>query len=496
MKISDLIAVLLAFVILTGVTTVSVRADTLVKGDFQLESFSKTVDFYDYVRAYALVNGISTPPGFQNDHAYLYMNYINTSGLQLFYAGLENITNGGQGAFRIPMQSFILHYKTNNRSRDVLLSSTFLMLMAFNETSDTKYLGSPDVNDTLWASFSMGFDLSALNATLPMLNSKTEPIPLTHSADNLQWSWGMKYTNLTALWWRTWIDPNNPHFDNSWPIAITVYDELTFTYNLTLDPAAGKATLTENHVIGRMRDLLLGRLPFLWWHFNSTGTYWLGFKTSNDTIYDFLRQNDIKMSIVEFQSSVMADRETYSQTSTGQNVTDTDTPIDDKSVSTYSADGEKISDANFGSKDTYKLFNYTDDPTETTYETFNATARTAKAQGFAANSGLFVYHIGLMKFLPLVVVHMYPQLFQKAMESVTNMSRANYFYLIGYPTYSGYRIEHDPVLTVYMSAPSSTPTSPPFIGAIIVVGAVIAIVVLAMAIVLRRRKSVPPPPMN
>jgi len=45
---------------------------------------------------------------------------------------------------------------------------------------------------------------------------------------------------------------------------------------------------------------------------------------------------------------------------------------------------------------------------------------------------------------------MYPQLFQKAMESVTNMSRANYFYLIGYPTYSGYRIEHDPVLTAYI----------------------------------------------
>ncbi len=496
MKTSDLIAVLLIFAILTGVTTISVRADTLVKEDFQLESFSKTVDFFDYVRAYASINGIPIPSGFQDDRAYLYMNYINTSGLQLFYAGLDNITNGGQGAFRIPMQSFIMHYKTNNRSRDVLLSSTFLMLMAFNETSNLNFPGSPDVNDTLWASFSMGFDLSALNATLPILNSKTEPIPLTHSGDKLQWSWGMKYTNLTALWWRTWIDANNPHFDNSWPVAITVYDELTFTYNLTIDPTAGTATLTENHVIGRMRDLLLGWLPFLWLHFNSTGTYWLGIKTSNDTIYDFLQENDIKMSIVEFQSSVMADRETYSETSTGQNVSDTDTPVDDKSVITYSADGEKISDANFGSKDTYKLFNYTHDSTETTYETYNATARTAKARGFAANSGLFAYHIGLMKFLPLVVVHMYPQLFQKAMESVTNMSRANYFYLIGYPTYSGYRVEHDPVLTAYMSTPSSAPTGPQFIGVVIIVGVIAAVVVLATAVVLRRRKSVPPPPKN
>jgi hypothetical protein len=493
MKISNLISVLLICTVLIGVISVSVKADTLVKEDFQQESFSKTVDFFDYARAYATLNGIQTPPGFQNHHAYLYMNYINTSGLQLFYAGLDNITNGGSASFRIPTQSFIMHYKTNNRSRDVLLGSTFLMLMAFNETSNTIYPGSPDVNDTLWASFSMGFDLSALNATLPVLNSKTVPIALTHSDDKLQWSWGMKYTNLTALWWRTWIDPINPHFDNSWPVAITVYDELTFTYDLTIDPTSGTATLTENHVIGRMRELFRWK-SLLWLHYNSTGNYWLGKKEGNDTIYDFIENNGIKMSIVNFQSSIMADHETYSQTSSGQNVTNTELPVANESLATYADDGEKISDANFGSKDTYKLFNYTADPTETSYETYNATARTAKAAGFAGNSGLFVYHIGLMKFLPLVVVHMYPQLYERAKESITNMSRANYFYLIGYPTHSGYRVEHDPVLTVYMSTPSSAPTSPQFIGVIIIVGVITAIVVVATAVVLRRRKSVPPPP--
>jgi hypothetical protein len=499
MKISSLISVLLICTVLISVISVSVKADTLVKEDFQQESFSKTVDFFDYARAYATLNSIPTPPGFQNQHAYLYMNYINTSGLQLFYAGLDNITNGGPASFRIPMQSFIMHYKTNNRSRDVLLGSTFLMLMAFNETSNTIYPGSPDVNDTLWASFSMGFDLSALNATLPVLNSKTVSIALTHSDDKLQWSWGMKYTNLTALWWRTWIDPINPHFDNSWPVAITVYDELTFTYSLTIDPTSGTATLTENHVIGRMRELLLGWIPLLWLHYNSTGTYWLGMKTSNDTIYDFIDNNGIKMSIVNFQSSIMADHETYSQTSSGQNVTNTELSVSNESLATYADDGEKISEANFGSKDTYKLFNYTTDPTETSYETYNATARTAKAAGFASNSGLFIYHIGLMKFLPLVVVHMYPQLYERAKESITNMSRANYFYLIGYPVYSGYRVEHDPVLTMYMSAPTSGTTGLLGIGGIIIVGIIGIIVVIVAAITLRRRgpkdkPGMPPPP--
>lgn len=181
-------------------------ADTLLKADFEQESFAKTVDYFDYARSYASLNNISTPVGFENYHANMYMAYVNTSGLQLLYAGLENVTFDSSTYLRIPMQSFIIHYKTSNNSRDVIMASTFLMLMAFNETNGSLYPNSPDVSDTLYASFSLGFDLSALNATLPALNSKTETIPLAHSQDKLQWSWGMKYTNLTALWWRTWID--------------------------------------------------------------------------------------------------------------------------------------------------------------------------------------------------------------------------------------------------------------------------------------------------
>jgi hypothetical protein len=429
------------------------------------------------------------------------MNYINTSGLHLFYAGLDNITNEGPIAFRIPMQSFIMHYKTENRTRDVLLASTFLMLLAFNETSTSTFPNSPGIHDTLWASFSMGFDLAALNATLPSLNSKTETIPLTHTDDKLQWTWGMKYTNLTALWWRTWIDPGNPHFEGSWPVAITVYDELTFTYTLTIDPTAHTATLTENHIIGRMHDLLFGVIPFLWVHYNSTGTFWLGQKISNDTVYDFINNNQIKMSIVNFQTSVLADRETYSTTTNGENVTNTETPVKDTSINTYADDGEKISSADFNSKKTYKLFNYTEDPTEQTYTVNEATARTAKAAGFARNTVLFAYQIGLMKFLPLVVAHMYPGLYARASATITNMSRANYFYIIGYGNYSGYRVEHDPTITLYIAAQATgNANNPPNSGTVITIVLVAALVIAGAAVILHRRKpkiateTIPPPP--
>ena len=492
MKTKTTLGTILTTIILLGLMApLASAAETLDKTDFQQESFAKTVDYMDYVRAYATLHGIPQPENFNKWHANMYMTYINTSGLKLLYAGLEDITTGESAYLRIPMQSFIMHYKTNQNNRDVILASTFLMLMAFNETSSSLHPDSPDKEDTLFASFSLGFDLSNLGKTLPVLKSETEIIPLTHSEDKLEWTWGMKYTNLTALWWQTWINPNNPRFQNGWPVGLTVYDELTFTYKLTIDPDAGTATLQENHVIGRMRHLFVGIIPALWVYYNSTGTYgMLGRKLSNDTIHDYIQDNGLKMSIINFQTSIMADHETYSETASGQAVTDTETEVTDTSIDTYADDGEKIFNADFGTKKTYNLYNYTAEPTETTFDEYNSKARTAQIAGFAGNGGLFALHIGLMKFLPAVVVHMYPALFAKAASTIANMSRANYFYTIAYPEYSGYRVEHDPKFTAYIAAPSGTePVQPPTgIGGIIIIAIIIVAVGIGVAVLLARRK--------
>jgi len=484
MKTKSLLGILPVCITLASLVLPACAADTLLASDFKEESWAKTIDFFDYARAYALLHGMLPPP--DNYHAYMYMTYVNTRGLHMLYAGLSNITFGGGAYFTIPIQTFMMHYKTENNSRDVLTASTFLMLMAFNETEQSIYPDSPDMHDNLWSSFSMGFDFSEKfpNASFPSMNSKTSIIPLSHSDDKLQWSWGMKYTNLTAIWWRTYISPTN-HTYHSWPMAITTYDELTFTYNLTISPDTNMATLTENHVIGRIRDLW----HFWGWfiipfynHYNSTGCYRYGNKISNETVYQFLQRNKIKMSIVNFQTSVMFDRNTYSLSSDGQNVTDSDILVSNSSISTYADDGEKILDASFGTKETYNLYNYTADSSENTFDTYNATTRTCKIDGFAQNKNLFVFHIGLMKSLPLLVANMHSQLFQKAKESITNMTKANYFYLIAYPTYSGYRVVHDPTLTIYLTT-STTPANPYLVPVLIIVGIAAVGTVIALAVV-------------
>jgi len=474
--------------LLTLSATLTVKpaiADTLTPNDFKLKSFSKTIDFFDFARAYAAAAGKPVPPA--NWHAYLYQTYVNMSGFQLYYSGLINIT-AETGALSIPVQSFIEHYRTPN-GNDVLTSSSFIMLLAFNDTATSKHSDSPDVNDNLYASFSLGLDLTQIygDATKPALSSKTELIPLESLNDNRTWTWGMRYTNLTAVWWRMWTNPANPRFE-ALPIAITTYDELTFMYELNLDPTNHKATLTASYTIGRMINLWLIGWLFLLpvvVHYNSTGTYTPNGKTkiSDETIYQFLDKQHIKMSIVLFQNSlVLGDVKTQSSY-TNANVTDAELNVSNGEITTK-AGNEDIFKTDFGTKATYQLYNYTADPDEIEYTTHNAVTRTAPRSGYAKNP-LFSIHVALLKYVPLIVKHIAPALYQKAMNYMLNMTYADYFYLISYPTYSGFRVKHDPTYTAYIAGTTGAPTSSWF--GLVLVGGIVAVIAVAVILVIRRR---------
>jgi hypothetical protein len=468
----------------------SAAVDTLTPNDFKLQNFSKTVDFFDFARTYAAASGKPIPPS--NWHAYLYQNYINTSGFQLFYSGLINIT-AGQGALTIPVQSFLEHYKTPN-GKDVLTSSSFIMLLAFNDTATSLHADSPDINDNLYASFSLGFDLANITGTSkPALSSKTELIPLTHPDDNT-WEWGMRYTNLTAIWWKMFINPLAPRYE-ALPIAITTYEELKFTYKLVLNPDNDTATVTSNYVIGRMTNLWL-----IWWlflipvvaHYNATGTYRPnGAKISNQTIYQFLEKQHIKMSIVLFQNSLVLNDVTKS-TFNNQNVTDAEVDVSNGAISTESG-GETIFKADFGVKNQYKLNN-----TEATYD---AVTRTVPRLGFAKNP-LFAMHVALLKYVPLIVKHIDQPLYEKAKDHMLNMTYADYFYIISYPKYSGFKVEHDPTYTAYVSLEALPATEAPKTFGLILIGGIAAVVIIGAVFVIKRRKpktqaletSAPPTP--
>jgi len=479
--------VLILIFALTLTLTPASATDTLSPDDFKLQSVSKTVDFFDFARTYAASHGKTPPPA--NWHANLYLAYVNVSGFQLFFSGLINIT-AGQGALTIPVQSFLEHYETP-AGKDVLTSSSFIMLLAFNDTTSSLHSDSPDRNDNLYASFSLGLDLTSIygDSAKPALSSKTTIMPLT-ALDNNTWSWGMRYTNLTAVWWKMFIDPLNPHYEVV-PIAITTYEELTFTYDLTLNPTTHTANVTASYVIGRMTNLWLLRwllvIPIVT-HYNSTGTYRLnGTKISDETIYQYLERQHIKMSIVLFQNSLVLDHTTTSKsTINNQNVTDAEEDVSSGAIVTEAAN-ERIFKTDFGTKNQYRLYNYTAGDTEATAKSYDAVTRTAPRLGFAKNP-LFSMHVALLKYVPLIVAHIDQQLYQRAKDHMLDMTYADYFYLTSYPKYSGFKIEHDPTYTAYIASTSTT-TGPPKLFGFIVIGGIITAVVIGTVFVLRRRGS-------
>ena len=403
-----------AILALTVCLITPASADYLNPDDFDQESWSKTIDYLEYVDVYAATHGLPRPPA--GAHANLYMAYVNYLGMQMLYAGLTNITMAlGRLTCTIPVQTFMMHYKSENQSRDTVIASSYVMLLAYNETADTTvHPDSPDRNDTLYASFNMGFDLSSLidTADRPGLNSNTIVTPLTHSEDKLAWHWGMTYTNLTTIWWRVYIHPENSSYE-SIPVAISIYEKLTFTYDLTFNPDDNTATITSNYVIGRMTDLWI--VDAWWWfipvivHYNSTGCYRLNKALySDETIHQFLRRRGISISIVLFQASAILDHTTESSFN-GQNVTDNEVIVSNDTISTFVDGGEKVFDVDFGLKNQYTLHNYT----SATSTNYNAVTRTAQRRGFAKNP-IFHIHTFLMRYIPLALAHMDKPLFEQA----------------------------------------------------------------------------------
>jgi hypothetical protein len=88
---------------------------------------------------------------------------------------------------------------------------------------------------------------------------------------------------------------------------------------------------------------------------------------------------------------------------------------------------------------------------------------------------------------------MYPALFQKAVSTISDMSKANYFYIIAYPEYDGFRIEHDPMFTAYIAV---QPTSSAVSGGLVILLLIAVVIAVAVAVFALRKKPRAAPQMG
>lgn len=465
-----------------------VSAEQLLKDDFKQSYFAKTVDFFDYARAWAVLKGLPEPP--QHWHANVYMTYVNKSGFQLLYAGLQEISLAPNVDLTIPIQTILMHYKTQETNQDALVASSFLMIMGFNDSDTSIHAGTPDKNDTLWASFNLGINLTELfpHTTFPAFNSGSELLELSHSTEGNgveTWEWGMRYKNLTALWVTAdLVDEGNTKANR--PFGLATYDELTFKYTLILSPD-GIATLHKDYVVGRMHDLFVFGGWFLIWplynHYNSTGCYRYNAKVSDITVYEFLEANEVSMSIVEYQKVILLEKETQTVTEDGDDVSEDEIDVSESSLSTYSEDNELICNHDFSAKPEYQLYNVSE-PEPTTH---HAVVWTHDITGYARNRDLFQVQTSFQRYIPLILVGMYPQAYQRAKDTISDMTVADCLYVISYPHYGGYKINHDPVLTAYFAPTQTLDPLTQLKGPLLLV--VMAIPILAVVVLLRKRRT-------
>jgi hypothetical protein len=115
---------------------------------------------------------------------------------------------------------------------------------------------------------------------------------------------------------------------------------------------------------------------------------------------------------------------------------------------------------------------------------YEAVVRIVNRYGFASNP-IFRTHTFLMRYIPLALAHMDQPLYQQAKNQLLNMTYADYFYVVAYPTYDGYTIDHDPLYTVYYAPATAAPG--PQLGGFILLGAVVITGVAAAMVIKRRR---------
>src|SRR3989442_5451121 len=370
-KALPLIALSLLFLI-PAVAFQTANASTVSNGDFQTQSFSKVVDWFDYVRQYADNNNLTQPNA--SEHAYIYTNYVNVGGFQLFYAGLVNATHNGTFV-TMPIQTFIEHFKTVG-GKDAITASSFISLVSFNESNADPYPNSPDKTDTVYASFSLGVNLTAITGhKLPGYVATSQITPLTQ-VDSQHYTWGLKYTNLNAIWWRINPDPFIPTADLVTPRGFAQYSELSFNYALAIYPTSKTATLTTSYTVGRMTDLyILSPTPAI--HLNAAGTYNLtGYQMSYQNIYQLLQSRQMKISIGLASYAILAGTVSDKDDSGASVDNSNSTDVTHTAVNTDASDGDKAFRQDFGVNSTYQLYNYTADSSENTAFPYNVNVRT------------------------------------------------------------------------------------------------------------------------
>ena len=386
------------------------------------------------------------------------MSYVNSNDVQAFLVAMNTVTkNTTVGT--LPWQMFGMHYYTPRGSENFLVA-VLAFLLAFNDTNGN---GMPDHgNEPTYYIIPFGAGDALKNVSANYLPDAT-PIPAQKLGDG-HYRFGMTYKNLYAKI----IDANNiiSFWISALPIYIARFSELSVTYDITIDPKTKTAKAESFYTIGQVDHL------WLW-----------GQDVGREALPD-----NFGISAVHYLATFAS---TYSVVdAAGTKVTPNIQKPLDQNLTLKIGKDERAMDIGYGS--TFDLKN----ESSGLYVAQGKQAYNMLVAARPGDSWLVAWQAGFTLDVLCTIAYGLSKEVRNKYTSPLNLhdrGRANFWaaamwYGVSFPSWKGYRVEHDPSYTAYFGAP---PAETPATGcnSVIVVGGVLLLLAPAVVFYGARRKN-------
>ncbi len=397
----------------------------------------------------------------QGDKVTYSVSYLNYKNVQAFLVALNKVENAN-GTGVLPYQMFGLHYYTAD-NQEVYIGALLAFLMVYDDLNNDG-IPNTDENKSFVIPFGVG---ETLNGTYP---PDVSAINIKKIGEG-HWQFGMHYKNMYAL-----VTPN-PFATAIFKVGlIAKFTELKITYNIKINEDTNEVTAETFYTIGQVTEL---------WSF-------LGpFKKKED--HTNISSN-LGLSAVHFVTVFTSKYEVTGNTS-GHAVS---SGISDEDV-VIGIGKDNLRAFKIGFRGSFDLIDETTDKTVRKDED----AINLLLQARPADMNLVRWQLGFSAALFSIFAYALSEDVQDKYTSPRNLAQRSLnpfnkegfmmhvlWYAVCFPSFEGYRVEHDPVYTAYVNfnpeiAEEDDKKTPGFEAVVLITG------ILLVALVSKRQKLKP-----
>jgi len=358
------------------------------------------------------------------------VSYLNQSNVQAFLVALHSVTNPDNGTGTLPYQLFGMHFITD-AGEEVFIGALLAFLLTYNDTNGN---GIPDpASEKMLHVIPFGADKS-LNGTYP---PKVTSMNVKKHSDT-HYSFGMKYENLYALVTENYIA--TAVWKTGW---IAKFSELTITYDIVFNEDTGEVTTETFYTIGEVTEL---------WAF----ILGIPIPVNPDQIPD-----NMGLAVAHYVTVFTSNYKVKGAESGNEIKTDITEPVDEDII--IETNQERAFEIGFRGDYVLKDSLGQVQKNETPAINILLQARPLDLTLVLWQLGFSAHVFSFMAYgLSDSVQDLYSSPRDLKDKSLNPFNRYGFrasalWYVVCFPEWNGYRVEHDPVYTAYASSKEATP---------------------------------------